>query len=405
MATGQRSVAEPVRHSSDHGNNGRSDVKNEVNSLRRELTRFKRQLRHNEEIWAVFRRIEIAAIGAESVPELVRVVTEGIEQNLPKVIRAAIGCVDLDYEISRLLESTDNGADDLSERLILLSEDELARLMLDPGKPMLGQSNPRINALLFGGDEEARVSSIAVSPLSISGRLIGYLAQGSENPRHFAPGSSTDLLEHLSSTLALCLQNTVNKARLERHGLTDPLTGVGNRRLLESRLREEIDRCQRHGHELTTLIVDIDHFKQVNDVHGHAIGDRVLRQVAELLGKDLRSSDILCRYGGEEFVLLLPETKIREGHSIAERMRSELAGKRFRVAPDIELRATVSIGVAGFSGGTEYAEVDPMTGLLGAADEALYAAKRAGRNRVSVHGDATRHGPARATEKLDCRDN
>jgi len=212
--------------------------------------------------------------------------------------------------------------------------------------------------------------------------MIGFLAQGSENPHHFSVDAGTDLLEHLSATIALCIRNTVNIARLERHGLTDPLTDIPNRRFLERRLSEEVERCRRYGHPLSCVMLDIDYFKSVNDRYGHSIGDQVLKAVAGALSKGLRVSDILSRYGGEEFVLLLPETGLRHGVRIARRHHREIGMLRLQTPDGERLRISVSAGVAVLDHPSRTADKGLGQWLLEQSDEALYRAKRQGRNQV-----------------------
>jgi diguanylate cyclase (GGDEF)-like protein len=225
------------------------------------------------------------------------------------------------------------------------------------------------------------LKSVALAPLNVAGACIGCLCQGSREDRHFSEDASTELLEHLASTLALCIQNSVNKARLQRHGLTDPLTGVANRRLLMRRLREEVDRCRRYEHPVSCIMVDLDHFKQINDRYGHTAGDRMLVQVAEALKRGLRSSDLLARYGGEEFVLLLPETTQELALEIAKRHHREITHLQLQYDRRENIEITASFGVAELTGAghgdSEGAEV-----LIKQADAAMYAAKRAGRNRI-----------------------
>ncbi len=353
----------------------------EAAGLRRELGRLKRQVRENEEIWSEFRRLEIQAIGAGSLKELVHNVVQGIEENFDRVDCVSIASIDLDYEIQHLLSGQDGRS--ITPWFVLLSDAELHSLFLRPPIPLLGPCTPELQRTLFPHHPH-RVRSLALSPLSVGGRLIGCLAQGSHDPRHFSPGSSTELLQHLSATVALCIQNVVNTARLERYGLTDPLTGVANRRLLERRMKEEVDRCRRYAHDLACMMIDIDHFKQVNDRFGHAVGDRVLREVASVLSKDLRASDILSRFGGEEFVLLLPETDIARGIVIAERQRNDIAELEFDVGEPKPLTITASIGVTSLETGAS--DAAPERWLLENADRALYQAKHSGRNKVVAYG-------------------
>jgi diguanylate cyclase (GGDEF)-like protein len=168
-------------------------------------------------------------------------------------------------------------------------------------------------------------------------------------------------------------------ARLEALSNTDPLTGLANRRCLERRLADEIARARRHGVPLTAVALDIDHFKSVNDKHGHDMGDVVLRNVARAMAEGLRSNDLAARPGGEEFLLLLPHTELAGGVTMAERVRGRLE-RLVHVGPSTTLRVTASFGVACTQ---QTATLPAGEELLARADRALYEAKRAGRNRVT----------------------
>jgi diguanylate cyclase (GGDEF)-like protein/PAS domain S-box-containing protein len=165
------------------------------------------------------------------------------------------------------------------------------------------------------------------------------------------------------------------RERLHELATRDPLTGTYNRRYLEELLRTEVERADRYARPLTVAMVDVDHFKRVNDTYGHPVGDQVLRTIVDRCQKAIRISDALARYGGEEFVLVLPETAPNEARIVAERVRTAVNGALV-VVGDRALPITVSIGLAALQG-KEKAEA-----LLARADEALYAAKQAGRDRV-----------------------
>lgn len=160
---------------------------------------------------------------------------------------------------------------------------------------------------------------------------------------------------------------------------TDPLTGLYNRRFLTEVLAREIRRAERTEEPLCLVMLDIDHFKKVNDSFGHQNGDSVLSAIADLVKKGLRGYDVAVRYGGEEFVLLLPNMSWQEGFSVAERIRVSVQDLSFP-APMKNLRLTVSMGVACFS----RERFTDMDSLLKEADEALYRAKQNGRNRVET---------------------
>ena len=159
----------------------------------------------------------------------------------------------------------------------------------------------------------------------------------------------------------------------------DPLTGLYNRRYLTETMGRELARCMREGQPLCVLMIDIDHFKRVNDTYGHQAGDEVLKQLGLILVHDVRGSDLACRYGGEEFLVLFPNMALAAAQARAEQYSQKVEAARFSVGAS-EIRMQLSIGVAGFP---EHASTPE--GLIQAADLALYEAKRQGRNRVVVH--------------------
>ncbi|HEX6535975.1 MAG TPA: diguanylate cyclase [Gemmatimonadaceae bacterium] len=170
-----------------------------------------------------------------------------------------------------------------------------------------------------------------------------------------------------------------DKARLEVLALTDPLTQTHNRRALMDRLTAELERARRYALHVSLLMVDLDHFKTINDTYGHVMGDEVLRGVARMLQREARAVDIVARYGGEEFVVVLPETPQEGAVSLAERIRSRVADTPPLAGSDYGwLRVTVSIGVATVPS----PRVNSPEELIALADEALYRAKAQGRNRV-----------------------
>src|SRR5690606_36426637 len=155
-------------------------------------------------------------------------------------------------------------------------------------------------------------------------------------------------------------------------GLTDALTGVHNRRYFEQRLREEVDRALRKGSPLSCLLVDLDHFKEVNDRHGHLIGDVVLREVAEQIKDQLRLSDAMARYGGEEFAVLRVQTGAASARAIAERIRERIAAQALKLPDGRALHITISIGVSTVMEALRGADVDAHArDLVARADSAL----------------------------------
>jgi diguanylate cyclase (GGDEF)-like protein len=183
----------------------------------------------------------------------------------------------------------------------------------------------------------------------------------------------------LASHAAIALENARLHRIVEQQALVDGLTGIANRRQCEDSLSHEIARAERLGTPLTLVLADLDDFKGINDVHGHAVGDDVLREFAAVLRATVRESDLAGRWGGEEFLLLLPGTDGEGGAHLADRVRMALAERSFLGRDAAVLRVTCSFGVAQHHAGGDERE------LLAAADRALYRAKRRGKNCVELN--------------------
>lgn len=180
--------------------------------------------------------------------------------------------------------------------------------------------------------------------------------------------------------------------------VTDPLSGLRNRRYLETHLASELRQAAEAGLPLALMLVDIDHFKRINDLHGHDAGDRVIRDVARRLRSHTRSLDLACRFGGEEFVMLMPETDLDKAAGIAERLRKVIEAEPFRLPSDDEMLVTVSIGVASYRG-----TGDSGPKMLKRADQALYRAKGEGRNRVALEQAGEQSGEQTRMEQAEAQ--
>jgi diguanylate cyclase (GGDEF)-like protein len=167
---------------------------------------------------------------------------------------------------------------------------------------------------------------------------------------------------------------------LERRAYTDYLTGLANRRHFLEQAENELARTLRYGRELSILMLDLDHFKQVNDTYGHKVGDLVLKRLSELCRATLRDVDVVGRIGGEEFAVLLPETGTAQAMDTAERLRSSIAAAHVTPESGLPVHFTVSFGVTTLSEKDTNIDI-----LLNQADQALYRAKRDGRNRVCLY--------------------
>jgi diguanylate cyclase (GGDEF)-like protein len=214
-----------------------------------------------------------------------------------------------------------------------------------------------------------------ISPLLVEGKVTGLVRICSPQPDIF-DSEDQRLLESLVSLAGLSLENAKLFAETEKLAITDGLTKLLLRRPLLERLEEELRRSAERKSQLSCILLDIDHFKSVNDTFGHPAGDEVLRAIAAILKHNVRDVDFLGRYGGEEFMVLLPETPLEGSRLVADRIRQAVAARPFRLREQ-DRTITVSLGVAVYP-----QAASEMEGLIQKADEALYYAKEHGRNQV-----------------------
>lgn len=250
------------------------------------------------------------------------------------------------------------------------------------GQPHIVQDLGR-DALCAHIEEPAHDASVTTAclPMSAQGTQLGFLFLSAAGP---GPMPRLEIAEAAAEQLSLALSNLRLRESLRRQSIRDALTGLYNRRYLEESLSHELARCARRGLPLSVLMLDVDHFKQFNDSQGHAGGDLLLAAVGELLLTRLRAEDVACRYGGEEFTVLLPEADGEEAMRVAEQIRSYIAALAVSDGARALPKVTASIGVASFP-----ADGEQGASLIQKADAALYRAKHAGRNRVERYGAAT----------------
>jgi diguanylate cyclase (GGDEF)-like protein len=351
----------------------------ENHHLRTQLAELIEQARRNEDIMRRHQEFDLNFISASGFRELIEsifaVLTTPSELDV-----VTLAMFDPRYEIRRILHDLNIDLTEFPNLLFFQDADELGNLR-SLTLPQLGEFDAELHACLFPS-RVTQPACVALLPLWRHRAMIGTLALGSLDVNRFTSNMATDFLEHMSSIVAICIENVINIERLKHLGLMDPLTGVCNRRYVEQRLAEEIGRTRRRAGDFCCLYIDIDHFKHINDSLGHPVGDEVLREVAGRIKMELRLSDTLGRFGGEEFVALLPETKLDDACNVAERIRARIADQPFPLAQGAR-NVTVSIGVATL----DVAESDQVIHaiaqqMLAEADTALYQAKHEGRNRV-----------------------
>jgi diguanylate cyclase (GGDEF)-like protein len=313
--------------------------------------------------------------------QLTKLVNSGV--GLPELLRAvATSAVDLAGADACSIMLLDEGREELLCKASHgLPEEEEAEIRFKVGEGVAGwvaehgapalitdvANDPRFVRL--DGQLVAMESMLAV-PLATREGVIGVVAVTSARKEAFGQDHQ-ELLAYLGGSIVKDIEN----ARLYRLSITDGLTKAYNRQYLYQRLPEEIDRSKRYGDALSVVLFDIDHFKKLNDKYGHPAGDFVLKEVVRVAQATVRDVDGLVRYGGEEFLVLLPKTALPGAVQTAERIRVALAALELPWS-DQKVKVTSSFGVA------QLKDSEGDDDLLRRADEALYAAKTAGRNRV-----------------------
>ena len=344
--------------------------------LRQQLDSLLGEARLNQEKLRRFDQLERQLLAAPTLAALIDTLLSEYKL-LFQLDAVTLALVDPAHEVRALL-----GESATAEGLLLLqSEERLQALYGEQPRPLLAAAQP-VHDFLFEG-LSAAPATVALLPLLMHGLCIGSLNLGSRDAQRYLAGSSTDFLARLAALVALCLHNALATERLKLAGLTDALTGVHNRRYFEARCLEEVQAARRNQLPLVCMFLDVDRFKNLNDTLGHPAGDQVLRYVARLIKVQLRGSDVVARYGGEEFVVLLPATPLQNGLDTAERIRRIVAAQSVPVAGQGDVHVTISIGVTLLYLPPPQAEAAQLAAdMIARADQAVYAAKQAGRNQV-----------------------
>lgn len=246
----------------------------------------------------------------------------------------------------------------------------IAGRVFQTGRPMVVDKASEDE--LFVDPAKSFVRSIACIPMKVYTDVIGVINVTNKLDDTGFKDQEVELLKAVADQAAVA----INKAQLWEMAVTDSLTGLFVRRYFMVKLQEEFHRAERYKKRLAVVMVDLDGFKSINDAYGHAIGDRVLKIVASFLRDNIRDVDIVARFGGEEFVILLPEADKEEALTVSERLRSKLESLKFDSLPG----QTISIGLAAYPEDGKSVE-----GLIKKADAAMYAAKQGGKNRVVVY--------------------
>src|SRR5271168_1980207 len=291
------------------------DVIRENEELKKRLAEMTAEAANNETIMKRTQARELTLLRADSLAQLLHAMVGGLKESY-SLDAVSVVLLDPQHEVRHLLIAGGDRPEEFKQIFFVDSLVGLAPQLAVLHKPWLGPFVGADHHLLFPGIPNLK--SAALVPLPRKDRATGALCFGSRDASRFTRHHGTDFLAHLGAVAAVCIENAVNRARLLRAGITDFLTGWHNRRYLQQRMREEISRAQRRGAQIACLMIDIDHFKAINDAYGHLVGDSALKEVAVRIEAQIRNMDTAARFGGDELAILLPETTASDAATLAE---------------------------------------------------------------------------------------
>jgi diguanylate cyclase (GGDEF)-like protein len=357
-------------------------LEEENERLRTRLKELTEEVSRNDALFRKTQERELELLRAGSLAELLDRLIHGLRQSY-QLDAVTLHLHDPQHEIRHLLLGDGFLLEELEGVYFVDALIAEAPQVANLEKPWLGPFRLADHELLLPGVGSG--GSIALIPLTRQEQLDGVLVFFSADPHRFTSDLASDFLAHLGVVSAICIENAVNRARLVRSGLTDFLTGFHNRRYLNARLREELARAQRAKQSVACLMIDVDHFKRINDQYGHLAGDAVLREVAQRIDTEMRVSDTGVRFGGDEFAIVLPQGGIGDGERVAARVLDAVRSQAVSIGGHASETVTLSIGVAAAAPDQSTRDYKVVADrLIAEADAALYRAKSAGRNRIAV---------------------
>src|SRR5260221_11246051 len=358
------------------------DLNQENEDLKKRLKELTAEAANNETILKRTQARELTLLRADSLAQLLRAMVDGLRESY-SLDAVSVVLLDPQHEVRHLLIAGGDRPEEFKQIFFVDSLIGLAPQLAALNRPWLGPYVGADHHLLF--PDTPNLKSVALVPLPRKDRATGALCFGSRDPTRFTRHHGTDFLAHLGAVAAVCIENSVNRARLLRAGITDLLTGWHNRRYLQERLKEDLARAQPLRGTIACLMIAIDRFKSINDGYGHLAGDNALKEIAQRVETQIRTMDTAARFGGDELAILLPEASAAEAATLAERIREVIAAVPFALTAEIERTLTGSGGVASVSPGRHETDLKAVANrLLADADAALYRAKAMGRNRVQV---------------------
>ncbi|MCW8877612.1 MAG: DUF484 family protein [Kangiellaceae bacterium] len=365
--------------SDNHSDLSSESINQQNQRLKTTLQQLLHSAQHNQETQEKFYQLELYFLQADSFQCLMNRVLQELKSKF-RLTQVELYLFDPEREVRQLLEEI-YGRLDYENLHYFDNLQHLKALYSSSIKTRLSQDSGFIKPLFKGFPQQSK--SVALLPLTRGNTVIGSLHIGSRDANRFSPQLATHFLQHLASIISVCIESSLNQERYKHLSLVDILTRAKNRRYFFQALAKEISRSVRSEQPLSCLFLDIDHFKKINDSYGHLIGDRALKFIVQKITPLLRRSDVLARFGGEEFTVLLPNTNQQDAYEIADRIREIIETNPLQT-DEHEIPITLSIGYSAWQPKSDVRmtpeEIQNL--IINQADEAVYAAKSSGRNCV-----------------------
>jgi len=322
----------------------------------------------NEEIAKKFFEIEAGILSVGSFRDLFATLLQLIEEKfaIPHVWITMVR----ENDVSHLIEALES-SDVLRERLSVVKRKVFLKLTNEKGSPVLVNEDLKPFYALLPKNQKYFAKSLAVVPITLDGEVIGSLNLGDFSESRFQPDMDTFFLSELAVKISICLSNVTSRERLTFLATRDPLTGLLNRREMDTTLDREFSRAVRYGTPLAVLFIDCDEFKAVNDTYGHDCGDILLKYLAEQIRAMIRKDDLAFRYAGDEFVVVLPNQTSKQALKVSERLQ-----RFFEKNPLKFQESRIPVSISCGTASSRDPDIKNPEALLKKADERLYEAKK-----------------------------